>query len=305
MSCLLTVCSPSEGGAAAPARAWLMGGKMHLYYERQNVQLYLGDCISTLESLVRERGPFVDLVFADPPYNLSNDGITCIAGRMVSVNKGEWDRSRGAEEDHEFNLSWLRACRNALKADGAIWVSGTTHVIHSVGYAMQQLGYRLLADVVWFKVNPPPNIACRTFTHAHETLIWAARDRKARYTFNYREMKAMAGHKQMKALWPIISEEELPEWIWAITPPSLREKRYGKHPTQKPEALLERCITATSRPDQLVLDPFCGHGATGVAAARLGRRFVGIDTEESYLEVAARRIEVALARSEHEPANRG
>ncbi len=267
---------------------------MHPFYQRENVTLYHGDCLEVLDALAGERGGFVDLVFADPPYNLSNDGVTCVGGRMVSVNKGEWDRSRGAEADHEFNLAWLGACKSVLAPHGAIWISGTMHVIHSVGYAMQQLGYRLLADVIWFKVNPPPNIACRTFTHSHETLIWAARDEKARYTFNYSEMKAEAGHRQMKALWPMLSEDELPEWVWAITPPSAYEKRYGKHPTQKPEALLRRCILATSHPDQTVLDPFAGHGATGVVCVRLNRRFIGIDIDERYLEVAARRIDDAF-----------
>ena len=188
--------------------------------EKHHIRLYQGDCLALL-ALIPESS--VDLVFADPPYFLSNGGITCHAGRMVSVNKGDWDKSKGPDANHDFNRAWLAACQRVLKPNGSIWVSGTAHVIHSVGFAMQQLGFKLLNDISWVKPNPPPNLSCRYFTHATETIIWAARDKKSRHTFNYKLMKETNRGKQMKS-------------VWEIKPPESWEKRFGKHPTQKPVA---------------------------------------------------------------------
>ena len=242
--------------------------------EKHGLRLYRGDA---LELLRRAKDGVFDLIFADPPYVLSNDGITCQAGRMVSVNKGLWDKATTFEEMHRFNLEWLGECRRLLKPDGSIWVTGTAHNIHSVGYAMQTLGFKLLNDIAWYKVNPPPNLSCRYFTHATETILWARRDPKSRHTFHYEEMKRENRNKQMQSL-------------WHIKPPGAREKRHGKHPTQKPEALLDRIIRASSNERALVLDPFCGSGTTGVVCARLGRRFIGIDLVLSYLEPAIKRL---------------
>jgi site-specific DNA-methyltransferase (adenine-specific) len=242
--------------------------------EPRGVRLYCGDA---LELLRRAKAAHFDLIFADPPYFLSNGGVTCQSGRMVSVNKGMWDRAETFEAIHEFNTEWLRECRRLLKPDGTIWVTGTSHNIYSVGFAMQTLGFKILNDIAWHKVNPPPNLSCRYFTHATETILWARREAKARHTFNYEEMKRENRGKQMQSL-------------WHITPPAAREKRHGKHPTQKPEALLDRIIRASTDERAFVLDPFCGSGTTGVVAARLGRRFVGFEMEEKYLEVAAKRI---------------
>src|SRR5205085_1311315 len=178
---------------------------------------------------------------------LSNDGITCHAGRMVSVNKGVWDRAETFEAVHEFNREWLSECRRLLKPNGSIWVTGTAHNIYSVGYALQTLGFKILNDIAWYKVNPPPNLSCRYFTHATETILWARRDAKGRHTFHYEEMKRENRNRQMQSL-------------WHIKPPGAREKRYGKHPTQKPEQLLDRIIRASSDPHSLVLDPYCGSG---------------------------------------------
>ena len=238
--------------------------------------LYRGDTLDVLPSLGLEGN--VNLVFADPPYFLSNDGITCHAGRMVSVNKGRWDRLGSIEQMHEFNRRWLQTCRSALDPDGTIWVSGTRHVIFSVGYAMQQLGFKLLNEIAWEKPNPPPNLSCRYFTHSTETAIWAAKSEKSRHVFNYQLMRAAAGGKQMKS-------------VWRIGAPSKAEKARGKHPTQKPLALLERIVLSSSMEGQLVLDPFVGSGTTGLAAARHRRVFVGIEKEASYLDVAVRRYE--------------
>lgn len=240
----------------------------------RGLRLYCGDA---LELLRRAKPEHFDLIFADPPYFLSNGGITCHAGRMVSVNKGVWDKAATFEEIHRFNLLWLEECRRLLKPDGSIWVTGTAHNIYSVGFAMQTLGFKILNDIAWHKVNPPPNLSCRYFTHATETVIWARRNPKAKHTFHYEEMKRENRGKQMQSL-------------WHIKPPVPREKRYGKHPTQKPEALLDRILRASSEPRNLVLDPFCGSGTTGVVCARLGRRFVGFELDKDFLKVAAKRL---------------
>jgi len=241
---------------------------------RHGIKIYQGDCLEILGAIPAES---IDLIFADPPYFLSNGGITCHAGRMVSVNKGAWDRSRGPDANHEFNRAWLAACQRVLKPNGTIWVSGTSHVIHSVGFAMQQLGFKLLNDITWVKPNPPPNLSCRYFTHATETLIWAARGSKSRHVFNYELMKKLAGGKQMKS-------------VWTIPPSEPWEKRFGKHPTQKPVVLLERILLASSNEGDLVLDPFVGSGTTLLAAFRLHRRALGCDLSLEWLDLSIRRI---------------
>ena len=245
-----------------------------LYDQPLGLHLIRGNC---LEIMAQAPDECVDMVFADPPYFLSNNGITCHAGRMVSVNKGKWDESKGAIADHEFIKSWLGECGRLLKPTGSIWVSGTLHVIYSVGYAMQELGYKILNDIVWEKPNPPPNLACRNFTHSTEIILWARKSEKARHYFNYRLMKEINGGKQMKN-------------VWMFSKPSKAEKAFGRHPTQKPEALLERIILASTQPGELVLDPFNGSGTTGVAAIKHGRRYVGIELEQGYLETSRRRL---------------
>jgi site-specific DNA-methyltransferase (adenine-specific) len=253
---------------------------------RHHTRIFQGDCLDVLAALPADS---VDLIFADPPYFLSNNGITCYAGRMVSVNKGEWDRSRGADANHEFNRAWLAACQRVLKPNGSIWVSGTSHVIHSVGFAMQQLEFKLLNDITWVKPNPPPNLSCRYFTHATETIIWAAKNKKSRHTFDYELMKKMAGGKQMKSVWPFHA-------TWEVLPPDRDEKEFGKHPTQKPIELLERIILASSEKDDLVVDPFMGSGTTGLASAKLNRKFVGIEIESNYIEVFKKRLDALTRR---------
>jgi site-specific DNA-methyltransferase (adenine-specific) len=241
---------------------------------KHHIKIFQGDCLDILAAIPAS---CVDLIFADPPYFLSNNGINCHAGRMVSVNKGQWDVSRGADANHEFNRAWLSACQRVLKPNGTIWVSGTSHVIHSVGFAMQQLGFKLLNDISWVKPNPPPNLSCRYFTHATETIIWAARDKKSRHKFNYKHMKEIAGGKQMKSVWPIL-------------PPDKSEKRHGKHPTQKPVALLERILQAASDEGDLVLDPFMGGGTAIVSALRLRRHACGCELDVESINLSLRRI---------------
>lgn len=239
-----------------------------------HIKIYQGDCLEILAAIPEG---VVDLIFADPPYFLSNNGITCHAGKMVSVNKGDWDRSRGADANHEFNRAWLAACQRVLKPDGTIWVSGTSHVIHSVGFAMQQLEFKLLNDISWVKPNPPPNLSCRYFTHATETIIWAAKSKKSRHTFNYKLMKEMNQGKQMKSVWPVL-------------PPGREEKQYGKHPAQKPVALLDRIIRASSNEGDLVLDPFMGSGTTLVAATRCCRSAFGIELDAEFISTTLSRV---------------
>lgn len=247
-----------------------------------DIYLYEANCIEYMDRLACEHpnGVF-DVIFADPPYFLSNGGITCHAGKMVKVDKGEWDKSRGAEVNHEFNLAWLRGCQRVLKKHGTLWVSGTHHVIHSIGYAMQQLGMKILNDITWEKPNPPPNLSCRYFTHSTETILWAAKSEKSRHKFNYEAMRDINRGKQMKT-------------VWQIAAPNGAEKQSGKHPTQKPVALLERILLASSEVDDWVFDPFSGGSTTGVAAINLRRKFVGCEIESEFLELSMRRLKAAI-----------
>lgn len=248
-----------------------------------SVFLYQANCLEIMDALIKKYpdGCF-DMIFADPPYFLSNGGITCHAGKMVKVDKGAWDKSQGAEINHEFNREWLQRCRMLLKPNGTIWVSGTMHVIFSIGYAMQQLGYKLLNDITWEKPNPPPNLACRYFTHSTETILWASKNDKSKHHFNYKEMKKRNNDKQMKS-------------VWRFTAPNGEEKTFGKHPTQKPLTLLERCIEASTNPGDFVFDPFSGSSTTGVAAIRTGRKFCGVELEEAYVKISTKRLENELS----------
>jgi len=261
--------------------------------DSKGIWIYQGDSLILLERIHRKHpdGLF-DLIFADPPYFLSNGGITCHAGKMVSVDKGDWDKIAGVEEMHRFNTAWLRACQKALKPNGTIFVSGTAHVIHSVGFAMQQLGFKLLNDIIWVKPNPPPNLSCRYFTHATETIIWAAKSKKSKHKFNYKLMRRHAGNRQMKSVWRDVSwDGPETQGVLEIQPPARQEKKYGKHPTQKPLALLERIILAATDPGDFVLDPFLGSGTTAVAALAAERKFVGCELDPVYTELAVKRVE--------------
>lgn len=252
--------------------------RIELVHRENQSWLYTGNCIELLDAICRKypEGRF-DTIFADPPYFLSNGGVTCHAGKMVKVNKGDWDRSQGAEINHEFNLSWLERAQRALNKNGTIWVSGTQHVIFSIGYAMQQLGFKILNMISWEKPNPPPNLSCRYFTHSTEILLWAAKTEKSKHFFNYPAMKAENSGKQMKS-------------VWKISAPSSREKKFGKHPTQKPEALLRRCLQASTPPSGWVFDPFLGSGTTAVAARDLNLNFAGIDLSREYVDIAVARL---------------
>ena len=250
-----------------------------LVWESEDGQsgLYRGDCLTVMESIPNDS---VDCIWTDPPYLLSNDGFTCVAGKRVKVNKGEWDRSQGIEADHEFNRTWLAECYRVLKPAGTIWVTGTLHVYLSVGMAMLQLGFRILNDITWEKPNPPPNLGCRCFTHSTETVLWATKavkGSKDRFTFNYQEMREENGGRQMKT-------------VWKIPAAGGEEKVLGKHPTQKPLTLIDRCIRASTNPGDLVVDPFAGSGATAVASLRLGRKFLVCEREQEYVDLIRKRL---------------
>lgn len=247
---------------------------MRKYKETNNFILYEGDCNKVLKKLDDKS---VDLIFADPPYMLSNDGITCQNGKMVSVNKAEWDKSKGFKEDVKFHKKWLKSCDRVLKDEGTIWISGTYHCIHQVTYILLQMGYYIINEVSWIKPNAAPNMGCRCFTASHETLIWAKKSKKFKHTFNYKLMKELNDGKQMRSFWTI-----------PTTPK--KEKYLGKHPTQKPLELLRRIILSSSNEGDLVLDPFVGSGTTGVSSLIYGRRFIGIDTEKDYLDLAYKRL---------------
>ena len=242
--------------------------------------LYCGDGLKLMESIPSGS---VDCIWTDPPYLPSNNGVTCIAGKRASVNKGKWDRSHGIDSDHEFNLSWLRECHRVLKASGTIWVTGTLHIYLSVGMGMMQLGFRILNDVIWEKANPPPNLGCRCFAHSTETILWATKAPKGskhKYTFNYQEMKTENGGKQMKT-------------VWRFPASGRNEKKFGKHPTQKPIALIDRCLRASTNSGDLVIDPFAGTASTGLATITSGRRFLGCEKNKGYTGIAAKRLAVA------------
>jgi len=254
------------------------------YFHDDDFILILGDSLELLKNINKDS---IDMIFADPPYFLSNDGITCVSGKMVSVNKGKWDRSNGVEENFKFNLEWLGECRRILKKDGTIWVSGTSHIIYSIGYAMQLLGYKILNDIIWYKRNAPPNLSCRYFTHSTEIILWAAKSDKSKHYFDYKKMKELNKNKQMRNIWDI--EDAGPENLWEISAPGKKEKEFGKHPTQKPEELLKRIVSASTKEGDIILDPFNGSGTTGIIASRLNRRYIGIDNEKEYLDLTIKR----------------
>lgn len=250
-----------------------------IYFRKDDFKLYHEDLFTALTK-VEEKS--VDMIFADPPYFLSSGGISCHSGKQVKVDKGEWDRAISIDERIEYNSKWIRLCKQVLKDDGTIWISGTFHNIYSIGVALEKEGFSIINNITWLKPNPPPNLACRCFTNSTETILWARKQitpkKKGNHLFNYEEMKEINGGKQMKDVWqiPLVNQ---------------KEKKFGKHPTQKPEALLERIILASTKKGDLILDPFNGSGTTGIVSKRLKRNYTGIDIDKNYLDITIKRYE--------------
>lgn len=217
-----------------------------------------------------------NMIFADPPYFLSNGGISVQSGKVVCVDKGEWDKGGNPEYINAFNKEWLNLCRDKLKENGTIWISGTYHNIFSVANQLTELGYKILNVITWAKNNPPPNISCRYFTFSTEFIIWARKSAKTPHRYNYQLMKQINGNKQMTDVWHLPA---IARW----------EKSCGKHPTQKPLSVIARCIMASTQKGDWILDPFAGSSTTGVAANLLGRRYLGIEKEIEFVNLSKNR----------------
>lgn len=217
-----------------------------------------------------------DMIFADPPYFLSNGGISFQSGKVVCVDKGEWDKGGSFDSILDFNRNWLYLCREKLKENGSIWISGTYHNIFAIAQSLNELGYKILNVITWEKTNPPPNVSCRFFKYSTEFIIWARKSQNIAHKFNYDLMKAINQNQQMTDVWrlPAISR-------W--------EKSCGKHPTQKPLSLLTRIILASSDVNDWILDPFAGSSTTGIAANLSRRRYLGIEREQEFVELSKQR----------------
>lgn len=246
---------------------------MNLYYENDLAKLYQGNSIELLKSFEDET---FDSIITDPPFFLSNDGITCQNGKMVSVNKGDWDKEKDMSMD-QFNKAFLKEFKRILKPNGTIWVFGTMHNIFNLGNNIQELGFKILNNVTWQKSNPAPNLSCRMFTHSTENIIWAKKNASAKHYFNYDLMKDINNGKQMKD-------------VWTTSTTSQSEKLFGKHPTQKPLHIMDRIILSSTKENDLILDCFSGSGTTLVSAYKLNRKSIGIDMETEYLDISKKRL---------------
>ena len=246
-----------------------------------NVNLHNDDCFKVLPKL---KDNSVDCIITDPPYFLSNDGITCKSGKMVSVNKGNWDKRKGFTEVYNFNLSWIEESYRVLKEGGTLWVSGTYHNIYTIGSIIDSIeDFRILNNITWVKTSPPPNLSCRFFTHSTETIIWVRKGKKSKHFFNYQFMKELNGGKQMKDVWLIGRTKKI-------------EKEFGKHPTQKPEELIQRMLFSSTEEGSVVLDMFNGSGTTGVVCVRNNRKYIGVELDKEYYNLTKKRIEKEVGK---------
>jgi site-specific DNA-methyltransferase (adenine-specific) len=258
--------------------------ELNPYFSSKNAVIFNADCREILSHIPENT---VDMIFADPPYMLSNNGFTCQNGRMAHVNKGEWDKSNGFDEDTRFHDAWISACRRILKPEGTIWISGTYHSIYQCGYLLQKNNFHILNDIAWFKPNAAPNLSCRFFTASHETIIWARKDKKAKHTFNYDAVKNGQFPEDI-----LKKEKTQMRSVWSIPTTKKAEKEAGKHPTQKPIDLLTRIIIASTNQGDVILDPFNGGGTTGVACGIVGNRFyIGIEIDRAYCELSVKRLQ--------------
>lgn len=252
------------------------------YFSADNFVLFHGDCIQIMKNLEESS---IDMIFADPPYFLSDGSITCKSGHMVSVKKDDWDLAEDLNKKIEFHREWISSCKRLLKPEGIIWISGTYHSIYICGSELQKQNFRIINEIIWYKPNASPNLSQKCFTASHETLIWAIKEPKQNQFFNYElakngtwgKDKLKVPYKQMRS-------------VWSIPTPSAKEKKYGNHPTQKPLALLDRIIKITTKDNYLILDPFNGSGTTGIAAYSNRRNYIGIDINKDYLDITIKRF---------------
>ena len=257
----------------------------NLKYEKKDFTLYRGDCFKIFKNLITDS---VDCIITDPPYFLSNGGITCKNGAMVSVDKGDWDIQKDHENILNFNLKWIKESYRILKPGGTLWVSGTYHNIFTLGFIFDKVkDFKILNNITWVKNAPPPNLSCRFFTHSTETLLWIRKGTKTKHTFNYQLMKKINNNKQMKD-------------VWVFGRPKKKEKLFGSHPTQKPEELIERLVLSSTNENDLILDMFCGSGTTGVISIRHKRKFIGIESENDYYVISKKRLNNELLNKQYE-----
>lgn len=252
------------------------------YFEHPEFSLYQGNSLELLKELPESS---VDFIFADPPYHLSNGGLSSNNGQKVNTNKGNWDKSQGLKKDFEFHLSWIQEAKRVLKPEGTICVTGTYHSIYQCGFALQVAKFHILNEIIWFKPHAEPNLTKRFFTASHETLIWAKKDKDAKHTFNYDNIKEWNEASDF-----IKKPGQQMRTVWVINPPSREETLHGRHPTQKPLELLNRIITASTTKNDLILDPFSGSSTTGISANKLERKFIGIELEKEFLDLSIKRF---------------
>ncbi|MBQ81596.1 MAG: site-specific DNA-methyltransferase [Crocinitomicaceae bacterium] len=246
-----------------------------LQYKKENFTLFRGDSFKVLKKIDSDS---IDSIITDPPYFLSNNGITCKGGKMVSVNKGNWDKNTGFIDVYNFNYNWIKESLRVLKDGGTLWVSGTYHNIYIIGSIINQISdFKILNNITWIKTSPPPNLSCRYFTHSTETILWIRKGEKSKHFFDYDLMKKKNHGKQMKD-------------VWLIGRPKKVEKRFGKHPTQKPEELLERMILSSTREGDVILDMFNGSGTTGVVSVRNKRKYIGVELKNEYYSISKKRL---------------
>lgn len=257
------------------ANSQILKAQRTIKYEKEGYTLYRGDCFKVLKKIEDNS---IDCIITDPPYFLSNGGITCKSGKMIKVDKGEWDKRQEYDDFFSFNLNWIKESYRVLKEGGTLWVSGTLHNIYTIGSIVDSMeDFKILNNVTWVKTSPPPNLSCRFFTHSTETLLWVRKGKKSKHYFDYLYMKELNGGKQMKDVWKIGRAKK-------------NEKLFGKHPTQKPEELIERLILASTKAGDTVLDMFSGSGTTGAACLKNGVKFIGIEQEDEYYRIIKKRL---------------
>lgn len=271
---------------------------MKKYYQKSDFTLYKGDSLELMKDFKENS---IDMIFADPPYFLSNGTFSCQNGKRVSVKKGNWDLGSDVETNFNFHLSWIKECNRILKPNGAIWISGTYHSIYQCGFALQLNKFHILNDVAWFKPNAAPNLSCRFFTASHETIIWARKNKKSKHTFNYKDMvnwdnnykkELQCSHCNKKDKYEVLhTKGKQMRSVWAINTPKKNEKTFGKHPTQKSIELLKRIVLSSTNKGDVILDPFTGSSTTGIAANLFDRKFIGIDNNKEYLDLSIQRFE--------------